>query len=121
MVQDRAKTVLELRDQLAFVLAERPLVLEAKIRTLLEDEANRSRLHRLAARLSEQDAFTPEALDLVLKSFAESEGVGLGKIGPVLRGALAGANPAPDLSKTLAALGQAESLARLDDVLSSLA
>ena len=48
-----------------------------------------------------------------------SAGVGLGKIGPALRAALTAGAPAPDLSKTLAALGREESLGRLDDALST--
>ena len=53
-----------------------------------------------------------------LKAFAESEGVGLGKIGPALRGVLAGGSPAPDLGRTLAALGREEALGRIEDALS---
>jgi len=43
--------------------------------------------------------------------------VGFGKVGPVLRAALTGGLPSPDLGKTLCALGRAESLGRLDDAL----
>jgi glutamyl-tRNA synthetase len=53
-----------------------------------------------------------------LREFAESEGVGIGKFGPALRAVLSGGSPAPDLAGALVALGKAESLARLDDVLS---
>ena len=57
-------------------------------------------------------------LENTLRAFAEAEAVGLGKIGPLLRAILSGGSPAPDLAGTLVALGEAESLGRLDDVLS---
>jgi len=58
------------------------------------------------------------ALQESLKAFAESEGIGLGKIGPALRGVLSGGTPAPDLGSALASLGRDESLGRIQDALS---
>ena len=52
------------------------------------------------------------------KAFAEADGVGMGKIGPPLRAALTAGTASPDIAKTLAALGKAEALGRLDDALS---
>ncbi len=118
-VKDRAKTTLELADQLAFVLARRPLALDPKTEGLLKEVHTRSRLERLRDRLAAFEAWDVTALEADIKAFAEGEGVGLGKIGPGLRGMLAGASPAPDLAKTLAALGREESLARMEDALSS--
>ena len=79
------------------------------------------RLSRLRAQLAASPAFDAGALESVLKTFAESEGVGFGKFGPALRGILTGGAPAPDLNKTMAALAREESLARLDDALASRA
>jgi glutamyl-tRNA synthetase len=117
-LKDRAKTTLELADQAAFVLKQRPLTLDDKTRGLLNDET-RARLSRLRDRLALFQSWDVFALEAELKSFAEEEGVGFGKIGPGLRGVLAGGAPAPDLSKTLVALGREESLGRLDDALST--
>ena len=58
------------------------------------------------------------ALEASLRAFAEAEGVGLGKVGPWLRGVLSGGAPAPDLASTLTALGREEALGRMDDALS---
>jgi glutamyl-tRNA synthetase len=57
----------------------------------------------------------------VLREFAEAEGVGLGKIGPALRGVLSGGASAPDLASALAALGKEEALGRLNDALCTAA
>ena len=117
-VKDRAKTILELADQTAFVMKRRPLVLDEKTVGLLAGEAG-PRLQRLRERLHLFESWDVFALEAEIKAFAEAEGVGFGKIGPPLRGVLAGGALAPDISRTLAALGRDESLARLDDALST--
>jgi glutamyl-tRNA synthetase len=100
------------------VLKKRPLALDEKTQGLLGEEG-RARLTRLRERLGLFESWDVFALEAELKAFAEDEGVGFGKIGPLLRGVLAGGSPAPDIAKTLAALGRDESLGRLDDALSS--
>ena len=117
LVRDGAKTTLELADSLMFVLAERPLTLPEKVAGLLTEET-RGRLGRLRAVLTETAPWEVSALEGLLRAFAEQEGVGLGKIGPALRGVLAGASPAPDLAGALVAIGRDESLGRIDDALS---
>lgn len=117
-VKDRAKTILELADQTAFVLKRRPVPLDDKTKGLL-DEEGRGRLSRLRQRLGLFKSWDVFALEAELKAFAEDEEVGFGKIGPLVRGVLTGGSPSADLSKTLAALGFDESLGRLDDALST--
>ena len=119
LVKDGAKTILELADLTLFVLKRRPFGLDDRTRGLL-DEETKSRLLRLRDRLADEADWTPPALLLDLKAFAESEGVGMGKFGPALRGVLSGGAAAPDLASTLSALGREESLGRLDDALSQV-
>ena len=118
-VKDRAKTVLELADQTAFVLLARPLILDDKARKPLTDEAL-ERLGRLRSRLQLFQSWDVFALDADLKAFAEEEGVGFGKIGPALRAVLTAGHPSPDIARILSALGRDESLGRLDDALQGL-
>jgi glutamyl-tRNA synthetase len=120
LLKDRGKTLLELADQCAFLFLQRPVAIEEKAKTQLTAETV-ARLSRLAARLTEQNDWSAEALEALLKAFAESEGVGLGKIGPPLRAILTGGRPSPDLGRTLGALGKAESLGRMEDALSPVA
>jgi glutamyl-tRNA synthetase len=117
-VKERAKTVLDLVRETAFARARRPLALDPKTRTLLSDET-RERLARLHLALAAEQAWTEAALSSAMATFAEAEGVGLGKIAPAVRGALTAGSPAPDLGKTMAALGREETLGRLEDALSS--
>jgi len=118
-IKDRARTVLDLVDQSAFARATRPVALDDKARGQLAGEA-RDRLSRLVPVLGDLPEWEPTALDEALKAFAVAEGVGFGKVGPVLRAALTGGLPSPDLGKTLATLGREESLGRLDDALQQI-
>jgi glutamyl-tRNA synthetase len=117
LVRDGAKTLLDLADATVFVLTQRPLKLPEKAKALLTDET-RARLARLRARLEPATSWEVSALEAEIRAFAETEGVGIGKFGPALRAVLSGGAAAPDLASLLVSLGKAESLARLDDVLS---
>ena len=120
LVRDGAKTMLELADATVFALKRRPLELPEKTRGQLNEETQ-ARLSRLRAVLANQSDWSVPTLEAALRSFAESEGVGLGKFGPALRGVLSGGSPAPDLAGALVSLGKPESLGRFDDALSPAA
>ena len=120
LVRDGAKTTLELADMTVFALRKRPLPLPEKTLALLTEET-RGRLSRLRDAIAASGEWTVPALEGVVRTFAESEGVGIGKFGPALRGCLSGGSPAPDLAGALVAIGRDESLARLDDALSHAA
>jgi glutamyl-tRNA synthetase len=120
LVRDGVKTTLELADAVVFALKRRPLELPEKIAGMLSEET-RGRFARLRERLDGEAAWEAATLEALLRSFAEAEGVGLGKIGPALRGVLSGGSPAPDLAGALVSLGKSESLGRIDDALSPAA
>ncbi|MGO4409120.1 MULTISPECIES: glutamate--tRNA ligase [unclassified Brevundimonas] len=115
-VKDRAKTIVELASQTEFVLKTRPLALDEKTCGLLTGEGG-ERISRLRERLRLFQSWDVFALEAELKAFAEEEGVGFGKIGPSMRGALTGGAVSPDIARILAALGRDEGLGRLDDAL----
>jgi glutamyl-tRNA synthetase len=119
-VKEGAKTILELAEHCAFALKMRPFALEEKTAKQLNEETV-ERLRRLRDRLAQTPAWDVEELGTLLKSFAESEGVGFGKFGPSLRGILTGGSQAPDLNKIMAAIGREETLGRLDDALATRA
>lgn len=121
LVRDGAKTTLELADAVMFVLKIRPLELPEKTVAQLADADLRARFVRLRAALADVTDWGVPALEEALRSFAESEGVGMGKFGPQLRAILSGGAPAPDLAGAMTALGRDESLGRVDDALSLVA
>jgi glutamyl-tRNA synthetase len=120
LVKEGAKTIIELANLCEFVLKDRPFPLDAKTQGLLAEET-RGRLSRLTTALTAASDWNVAVLEQLIRDFAQSEGVGIGKFGPALRGVLSGGSPAPDLASTLCALGKAESLERLKDALCSAA
>jgi glutamyl-tRNA synthetase len=110
-LKERARTVLELADQARFLLA--PDAPDDKAARQLGAEGAPTRLGRLEAALTAIEAWDAETLKAALADFATAEGVGFGQVGPLLRAALTGGAPAPDLGVALALLGREESLARI--------
>jgi glutamyl-tRNA synthetase len=116
-LKERAKTIVDLANQCAFILDVRPLVFDDKTNNLLTVEA-RDRIARARQALAQITIWRHESIKDAIAAFATSEGLGFGKVGPILRGALTGGKAAPDLGVTMEILGQEETLARLDDVVS---
>lgn len=114
MLKERSKTLAEMETQAYFLIRQRPFEADDAARKHLSAEAL-DRLSRLRAALVAHNDWSADALGGALKSFAEAEGVGFGKIGQPLRAALTGGAPAPDMSLVLALLGREETIARLDD------
>ncbi|MDI7774545.1 glutamate--tRNA ligase [Asticcacaulis sp. EMRT-3] len=112
LVRERAQTLVQLGELVQFALAKGPFTIDDKTKNLLIPETV-ARLHRLHENVLGWSAWDAGAIDMALKNFVENEGVGFGKIGPVLRGLLSGGHPAPDISRTFASLGREESLSRL--------
>ncbi|WP_200884967.1 glutamate--tRNA ligase [Croceibacterium mercuriale] len=114
VLKPRAKDVAELADGARFLFVQRPLPLSEKAATLLDDTA-RTLLREIADRLRDSDVWTTDSLETDLKSLAEQQGLGLGKLAQPLRAALTGQTTSPGIFDVLALLGRAESLARIDD------
>lgn len=118
LVKEGAQTTLQLADLTLFALKSRPLELDAKTKGNLSEETL-GRLERLRNRIA-TSAWEVPVLEAEIRAFAESEGIGIGKFGPSLRGVLSGGAPAPDLASSLVALGRDEALGRIDDALSQV-
>ena len=116
LVKERAQTIPQLADAVAFAIARGPFVFDDKTKNLLTEETV-ARLDRLHKTVLTWTSWDHEAIDAELKTFVENEGVGFGKVGPVLRGVLSPGMAAPDISRLLASLGREESLTRLEGAL----
>jgi glutamyl-tRNA synthetase len=114
-LKERAKTIIDLTDQCAFILDTRPLDFDEKTVKILTPEAV-ERIGRAREALAQITNWRHDSIKDAIAAFATSEGVGFGKVGPSLRAALTGGKPAPDLGVTMEILGQEETLARLGDV-----
>jgi glutamyl-tRNA synthetase len=114
-LKERAKTIIDLVNQCAFLFAARPLDFDEKSLGMLVPEA-RERIARAREALAQITNWRHESIKDAIAAFATSEGVGFGKVGPMLRAAVTGGKTAPDLGVTMEILGRDESLARLGDV-----
>lgn len=113
-LRERAKTLLELIEGADYLIATRPLDLDAKALALMTPAA-RQLLAGLAEALASAPHWSPAALEAVVRSFAQSQGLKLGQAAQPLRAALTGRAVSPPVFDVLAVLGQKESLARLRD------
>jgi glutamyl-tRNA synthetase len=119
LVKEAAKTTHDLANLSLFAVKVRPLTLDEKDLSLLTEEMG-ALLSRLAGALASESDWTPAGLGAALRSFAQGEGIGLGKFGAALRATLSGGASAPDLAGAMTALGKTESLGRIHDALSRL-
>ncbi|MBU1175389.1 MAG: glutamate--tRNA ligase [Alphaproteobacteria bacterium] len=110
----RAKTILELIDLAQFIYATRPLEIAEDAARHLSAE-NRAAIGEVAERLAAAEDWSAEALDAVVRAFAEQKDFKLGRIAQPLRAALTGRTVSPGVFEVMALLGRSESLARLAD------
>ncbi|MEM1343163.1 MAG: glutamate--tRNA ligase [Pseudomonadota bacterium] len=114
-LKDRAKTLVELEDLAGYILDDRPLALDDKAAKLL-DPAARAMLARLTTQVRDASDWSKDTAEILLRTFAESEGVKLGKVAQPVRAALTGKAVSPGVFDVMATLGRDETLARLGDV-----
>ena len=113
-LKERAKTLVELLDNAAFLYAKRPLALDDKAAGILAS-GGRERLADALQKLEALPDWTAESTEAAVRAAAEAAGVKLGQIAQPLRAALTGRSTSPGLFDVMAVLGRDESLARLRD------
>lgn len=115
-LKDRAKTLVELADGALYLFAQRPLTIDEKAKTLLDDAgcALLAQVYPIFANISDWNAST---LDVAMREYAESKDLKLGKVAQPLRAALTGRSTSPGVFDVLEVLGRDESLARIGDQL----
>ena len=110
----RAKTLLELAENTVFLVTNRPLPLTDKAEKQLDADA-RSMLAMLHQELASSNDWTLEALESLIRDFADKKGLKFGKVAQPLRAALSGGANSPGIFDVLMVLGRDESLARIAD------
>ena len=113
-LKGRAKTLKELVDGAAYVIAARPLSLDDKAKKAL-DAAARATLAELLPQLEAAADWQVPVLEAVVRGFAEASGQKLGTIAQPLRAALTGRAVSPPVFDVMAVLGREEALSRIRD------
>jgi glutamyl-tRNA synthetase len=98
-----------------YILSNRPFVPDEKAAKLLAGDTPEM-LARLTVRLQNATEWDAGPIEEIVRSFAEEEGLKLGRIAQPLRAALTGRAVSPGVFDVMATLGREESLARLGDV-----
>ena len=109
-LKERAKTIVELAGSAAFYVKERPLSLNPKAISILDDDG-RARLKDVYPVLAELAEWSAASTEKAVKDSSFS----LGMIAQPLRAALTGSNASPGIFEVMEALGQDESLGRIED------
>jgi glutamyl-tRNA synthetase len=113
-LKERAKTLVDLLDGAAFLFAARPLSLDAKAASLL-DERGRAHIAGLLPRFASLSAWTAQGTEAAVRDYAGETKVKLGEVAQPLRAALTGRSTSPGIFDVLEVLGREESLARMQD------
>ncbi len=115
LVKERAKTLVELADQVSFALDDGPYTLDDKAAKLLNDDA-RAAIRNIIAELEPLSDWTPDTIGETIKSHLEKCGLKLGKIGPAIRVALTGKTNAPGIFDIAAVIGKERAIKRLKSI-----
>jgi glutamyl-tRNA synthetase len=113
-LRGRAAHIPALVEACRFLTDLRPIHLEGKQAAMMTEES-RDRIAGISERLAALPDWAEGAIKEELARYCADVGVGLGKVGPILRAALTGGAPSPDISLVIALLGRNECLARLND------
>jgi len=116
-LKPRAKTIVELAANAAFLFAARPIPVDEAAAKLLDAPA-RTLLGTVADRLDALPDWTLEGIETVVRAVAEEAGLGLGKVAQPLRAALTGQTTSPGIFDVLFHLGRDETIGRLRDQIS---
>ena len=113
-LKTRGKTLLDLWENARFTYLERPLPMDEKANSLLDEQGKKVVLD-LKHKLNALDTWTHDAIDELLSDYCQQNDLKLGKVAQPLRAALTGQASSPGAYDVLLGLGQKESILRLSD------
>ncbi len=112
-LKERAKTMPDLFEKARFLMVNHPVDRDEKAQKLLDD-VSRGILSELTPQL-QNASWTRDTLEGIVASLAEAHDTKLGKLAGPLRAALAGRAVSPSVFDMMLVLGQAETIARIQD------
>ena len=113
-LKERAKTLNELADGAAFLVARRPLKMDEKAADILA-KGGKAHLAALLSALTALPAWSAAACEAAVRAYVDASGAKLGQVAQPLRAALTGRSTSPGIFDVLEVLGRDESLGRLAD------
>jgi len=117
LMQERARNLNEIRDAYrAYIVPDLPAYDEKAVAKQLTKET-RPLLEEARAVIDRTFEQGPQAMEQAFRALAEQRGLGLGKLAQPVRVALTGTTVSPPLFETMALLGKARTLRRIDAAL----
>ncbi len=116
-IREKAKKIPDLLDNAQFIFLNRPISLTEKAQKSI-DETARANLEILTSQLRNAK-WSLNDLEEIVKAFCAEREIGLGKIAMPLRSALSGGTPSPSIFEMMVALGQTETIGRLEDAIAT--
>ncbi|HEV7609504.1 MAG TPA: glutamate--tRNA ligase [Steroidobacteraceae bacterium] len=116
--RERAKTLKEMAENSRFFFGDEVNYDAKAVEKHLTAEA-KGLLGELRTRFAAIEAWNAPAVHAALEGLAKEKSLGLGKVAQPLRVAVSGGTVSPPIDMTLALLGQARTLARLDRIIAS--
>ena len=114
-LKQRAKTIVELAENAAFYVANRPIQPDEKA-TAIIDKGGREIIAGLIPKLGNLTEWNHVALEQICREYSEEVGQKLGNIAQPLRAAVAGKTTSPSMFEVMEILGKEEIIGRLKDV-----
>jgi glutamyl-tRNA synthetase len=121
LMQERAKKLNEIRDAWnAYVVPDLPALYDEKAVAKNLTAETKPLLIEARRLIDEGFAKGPHELEQTFRAFAESRGLGLGKLAQPVRVAVTGTTVSPPLFETIALLGKDKTLRRIDAALEKI-
>ena len=114
-LKPRAKNLLELAENALFLFLQRPLTLDGKSAKLITLES-RVMMAELLTELEALEDWSETGLKSLVRGFADSHLLKMGKVAQPLRASLTGKTISPGIFDVMISLGREESLGRLSDI-----
>jgi len=114
-LKSRANNLVELAENAIFLFLQRPLYMDKKAAKLMSPEC-REMMAELAAELDELPDWSSDGLESLIRGFADSNDMKMGKVAQPLRAVLTGTTVSPGIFDVMTALGREESLGRMRDI-----
>jgi glutamyl-tRNA synthetase len=114
--RERARTLSEMADMARWVYS-RGVALDDKAAAKHLGPEGKPVLEAVRHQLTALAGWDTAALDAVVKTVSEQLGIGMGKVAQPVRVAVTGNTVSPGIGETLAVVGRAEVMARLDEAL----
>lgn len=114
-LKQRAKTIVELAENAAFYVAKRPIMLDGKALTIIEN-GGREIIAGILPELRNCTDWTHDNLQKICNNYGEKIGQKLGNIAQPLRCAICGKATSPSMFEVMEILGKEEIIGRLCEV-----